>query len=129
LLGQHAQESPAHAGAGSGFLEQTPAALGTLFSEVDMTPELGLRPATPDDAEAVVAIYAPYVRNTAVSFEVEPPSVCEMRERIVCTLQRFPWLVGLDAADEVSGDVYAMGWTPPPVTASMCQSGSEEATT
>ena len=36
-----------------------------------------LRPATPDDAPALLAIYAPYVERTAVSFEAVPPSVDE----------------------------------------------------
>jgi L-amino acid N-acyltransferase YncA len=72
-----------------------------------MTSEPRLRTATPGDAEAVAAIYAPYVRDTAVSFEVDPPSVDEMHERIAGILQRFPWLVSLDAAGQVSGYVYA----------------------
>ncbi|MFH0778932.1 MAG: arsinothricin resistance N-acetyltransferase ArsN1 family B [Candidatus Eisenbacteria bacterium] len=45
------------------------------------------------DAEQTLAIYAPIVRTTAVSFEVEPPTVNEMRERIGDTIARFPWLV------------------------------------
>lgn len=68
---------------------------------------LVIRTATPDDAAAVQAIYAPVVRDTAISFETEPPSVDEMRERIRTTLQRFPWLVALDDAGQVCGYVYA----------------------
>ncbi len=34
-----------------------------------------LRVARPDDAQALVGIYAHYVEKTAVSFEWEPPSV------------------------------------------------------
>ena len=66
-----------------------------------------LRLATPDDAEAVAAIYAPVVRDTTVSFELEPPSAAEMRARIVSTLATLPWLVSLDAAGAVDGYAYA----------------------
>lgn len=52
-----------------------------------------LRLATPADAEQILAIYAPIVRNTAISFEVEPPTVDEMRRRIAGMLAWMPWLV------------------------------------
>jgi L-amino acid N-acyltransferase YncA len=48
-----------------------------------------IRLAVPDDAAAVQAIYAPVVRDTAISFEAEPPSVEEMRRRIAATLAGF----------------------------------------
>ncbi len=52
-----------------------------------------IRLATPADAPAIQAIYAPIVRETAISFEVTEPSVEEMAGRIAKTLGRFPWLV------------------------------------
>ncbi len=33
-----------------------------------------LRPAKPTDAETIAAIYAPYVADTAISFEETPPT-------------------------------------------------------
>lgn len=66
-----------------------------------------LRIATPDDAEAVRAIYAPVVTASTISFELEPPSVPEMRSRITATLATLPWLVSLDAAGQVDGFAYA----------------------
>lgn len=54
-----------------------------------------IRTATPDDAGAIQAIYAPIVRETHISFELEPPTVEEMRSRIANTLKTFPWLVAL----------------------------------
>lgn len=66
-----------------------------------------IRTATPDDAAAVHAIYAPVVRDTPISFETEAPPVDEMRRRIESTLPLFPWLVALDEAGAVSGYVYA----------------------
>lgn len=58
------------------------------------------------DAAAVQRIYAPFVRDTAVSFELTPPGVEEMRARIAKTLPRHPWLV-LEEEGEVIGYVYA----------------------
>lgn len=52
-----------------------------------------LRPATAADAEAVRDIYAPVVRETAISFETEPPDSEEMAARIDRKRARFPWLV------------------------------------
>jgi L-amino acid N-acyltransferase YncA len=64
--------------------------------------------ATPDDAAAVRAIYAPFVETTAVTFEAEVPPVAEMAERIRTTIPRFPWLVA--ERDAVVGYAYASTW-------------------
>lgn len=45
--------------------------------------------------------------NTAISFELEPPTVDEIRERIVKTLAQLPWLVSEDNQGRVQGYVYA----------------------
>ena len=66
-----------------------------------------VRVATADDAEAIARIYAPIVEHTVISFELEVPTVDEMRRRIVATLVRFPWLVSVDAHGAVDGYVYA----------------------
>jgi phosphinothricin acetyltransferase len=66
-----------------------------------------LRVATADDAEAVVAIYAPIVTATSISFEWDPPTPAEMRARIETTLATHPWLVALDDTGAVVGYVYA----------------------
>jgi phosphinothricin acetyltransferase len=66
-----------------------------------------IRAATPEDAAAVQAIYAPIVRHTPISFEEVPPTVEQMRQRIGQRLAHFPWLVGEDAAGHVNGYVYA----------------------
>lgn len=54
-----------------------------------------VRQARPGDAPAVQAIYAPVVTSTAISFEEVPPSIEEMRQRIVTTLQTYPYLVAV----------------------------------
>lgn len=65
-----------------------------------------IRPARPDDAEAVAAIYAPIVRDTPISFEIEPPDADEMRQRFASSRGRTPWLVCTEA-DALLGYAYA----------------------
>ena len=65
-----------------------------------------IRDATELDAEACAAIYAPYVRETAISFELEPPSVAEMAERISKTVETHAWLVLEDDDGRVVGYAY-----------------------
>jgi phosphinothricin acetyltransferase len=45
------------------------------------------------DAERMLAIYAPIVRDTAISFELEPPTEEEFRQRIRDSKEFAPWLV------------------------------------
>jgi L-amino acid N-acyltransferase YncA len=66
-----------------------------------------IRLARPDDAAGVQAIYAPVVRDTPISFELEPPGVADMQSRIASTLSAgLPWLV-LENGGEIDGYVYA----------------------
>lgn len=58
-----------------------------------MADDLVMRLASPEDAQAVHAIYAPYVSHSVATFEIEPPTVEQMRERIVHVLERYPYLV------------------------------------
>ncbi len=57
---------------------------------------LQLRTAQTGDAAGVLSIYAPVVRDTAISFELEPPDEAAMASRIRETLRRWPWLVCAD---------------------------------
>jgi phosphinothricin acetyltransferase len=68
--------------------------------------EILLRVATPADATTVQAIYAPIVRETFISFELEAPSVEEMATRIATTLETYPYLVA-EWGGEVVGYAYA----------------------
>jgi L-amino acid N-acyltransferase YncA len=67
-----------------------------------------VREATADDAAACAAIYAPYVTDSAVSFETEPPSAPEMAARIAAS---HLWLV-LEDAGRVVGYAYAGRFAP-----------------
>ena len=65
-----------------------------------------IRMATEADARQMLAIYAPVVRETVISFEYEPPSLPEFCERIRTTVERMPWLV-CDNDGEIAGYAYA----------------------
>ncbi len=69
---------------------------------------ISLRAAVPADAASILAIYAPYVVASAVSFELEPPSVKEMKARIVGAEDKYPWIVAVDQeSDVILGYAYA----------------------
>lgn len=70
-----------------------------------------IRLATPADAAAIAAIYAPYVRETAACFEVEPPDHAEMARRVKEVGQTHPWLVA-EAGGTVLGYGYATRHRP-----------------
>lgn len=65
-----------------------------------------IRPATPDDAAALAAIYAPYVRETTITFEYDPPSTEEFAHRIKVTREKYPYFVCCDG-DTPVGYAYA----------------------
>lgn len=67
-----------------------------------------IRTATAADAADLLAIYAPYVTNTAITFEYEVPSLKEFRSRIIHTLQRYPYLVA-----EENGNILGYAYTGP----------------
>ena len=66
-----------------------------------------IRLATVDDALSIQAIYAPFVADTVISFELTPPSVDEMAARIQKTAGKFPWLVCVAADQQIGGYAYA----------------------
>ena len=52
-----------------------------------------IRFATEADIPAILDIYGPYVRNTAISFEYSVPTLEEFTERFRGITAQFPWLV------------------------------------
>jgi phosphinothricin acetyltransferase len=65
-----------------------------------------VRDANEHDAEACAAIYAPYVTDTTITFEYEPPSAAEMARRIAAAQRAHAWLV-LEDDGRVVGYAYA----------------------
>lgn len=67
--------------------------------------ERTVRDATEADGAACAAIYGPYVRDTAVTFEADPPGAAEMAGRIAAATRTHAWLV-LEEAGCVVGYAY-----------------------
>lgn len=65
-----------------------------------------IRLATAKDAEAILAIYAPFIENTSFTFETEVPSVAAFAERIEHYSDNWPWLV-CEAGGTIAGYAYA----------------------
>ncbi|QIR35980.1 N-acetyltransferase [Tolypothrix sp. PCC 7910] len=70
-----------------------------------------IRLANENDASQMLVIYAPIVRETAISFELEPPSETEFQQRIKNYQQQMPWLV-CEINGEVVGYAYASPYRP-----------------
>jgi len=70
-----------------------------------------LRPATASDAEAICAIYNPYVVNTTISFESVAVTPQEMAQRISDITTTFPWLVCAEG-ERILGYAYVSKWRP-----------------
>ncbi len=72
-----------------------------------------VRSATDADAEVCAAIYAPYVTDTAITFETDPPSTDEMARRITSAVRTHAWLVLEDGAEGlVVGYAYGSPFKP-----------------
>jgi hypothetical protein len=65
-----------------------------------------VRTAVPTDATAIQGIYAPMVERTAISFELKPPTIEEIGQRMESTLPRYPYRVA-ERDGEVAGYAYA----------------------
>ncbi len=65
-----------------------------------------VRDASRADGAACAELYAPYVRDTAVTFELHPPSPAEMSERIAAAQSAHAWLVA-EHAGRLVGYAYA----------------------
>lgn len=76
------------------------------------TPTFRFRLATPDDAPALLAIYAPYVEQTAISFEYDVPSLEEFRRRIADFSRTYPYLIAEDASGRALGYAYTHTFIP-----------------
>ena len=64
--------------------------------------DIKLRVARPSDAAELLALYAPYVEDTAISFETVVPSLEEFTERMVHKLPRYPYIVAEKGGEPTS---------------------------
>lgn len=68
--------------------------------------DITIRFADQADAEEILKIYEPFVKNTTITFEFEVPSVEEFRNRIAQTMDEYPYLVCLKGG-KIAGYAYA----------------------
>lgn len=67
---------------------------------------MNIRPATPKDVPALLAVYAPYVTDTAITFEYDVPTEADFLQRLLTFSEKFPYLVAEDDG-QVVGYAYA----------------------
>ncbi len=60
-----------------------------------------IRIAKEQDAEAILSIYGIYIKETAITFEYEIPTIEEFQGRIRNVLEKYPYLVA-----EEEGEVW-----------------------
>ena len=73
-----------------------------------------IRPSRDDDIDAITLIYAHHVLHGTGTFEVDPPSVQDMRARRAEVLARgLPWLIA-ESDNQVSGFAYCNWFKPRP---------------
>lgn len=65
-----------------------------------------VRKAALADAERILEIYDYYVKNTAITFEYDTPSIEEFKERMKRTMSRYPYLV-IETDNIIQGYAYA----------------------
>ena len=70
---------------------------------------MGIRFGKVEDVAQILAIYAPYVENTAISFEYRVPTMEEFTKRFLDITAQYPWLVW-EEQGQVLG--YAYGSAP-----------------
>lgn len=70
-----------------------------------------VRPVADADAAACAEIYRPYVLDTVITFETEPPTAQEMAARIAAAGVMYEWLV-CEVDEDVAGYAYAHQFNP-----------------
>lgn len=67
---------------------------------------LQVRLAAPEDAADILAVYAPYITDTAITFETEPPSPADFAKRVAAVTAEYPYLV-VERAGRIVAYAYA----------------------
>ncbi|WP_139650538.1 GNAT family N-acetyltransferase [Raoultibacter phocaeensis] len=71
------------------------------------TPEnVRLRPACIEDARAILALYAPYVEDSPITFETEVPPLASFEARMADIVHQYPYLVA-ERSGAIVGYAYA----------------------
>lgn len=70
-----------------------------------------IRSAFTKDAESILKIYSHYVKNTAISFEYDVPTLEEFKGRMAHTLEKYPYLVA-EQDGKIIGYAYGSQFHP-----------------
>ena len=73
--------------------------------------DISIRIVGPEDAPALLDIYAYYVQHTAITFEYDVPSLEEFTARIRNTLEKYPYLAAVENG-VIVGYTYAGAFHP-----------------
>lgn len=65
-----------------------------------------IRLAERKDAASMLAIYAPYIRGTSVTFETDIPAISDFEARVMHYMEKAPWLVA-EINSRIAGYAYA----------------------
>lgn len=65
-----------------------------------------IRLATEDDSNSVLEIYAPFIKQTIITFELEVPTLSEFRKRMAVIQKKYPWVL-CEFNNDVVGYAYA----------------------
>lgn len=76
-----------------------------------MSDKLMIRSAELKEAEKLFEIYAPYITDTAITFEYDIPSLKEFENRIRKIQEKYPYLVA-EVDGEIVGYAYATAFHP-----------------
>lgn len=74
-----------------------------------MEQNIELRMATLEDAEHILGIYAPYCRDTVITFEYEVPTLEEFQGRMKNIMEKYPYIVALQD-EKIVGYAYASAY-------------------
>ncbi len=85
------------------------------------TDEIFLRPYQPADAEPITRIYAHYVQNSAVTFDIEAPGKAEMAQKLNTLQKAGHPLIVASGPRGVLGYAYASAYRPRPAYRFTCE--------
>lgn len=71
-----------------------------------------IRMATENDAQSLLDIYAPYIKETTITFEDVVPSLTNFKQRIHDIILNFPYFVAEDDNGKIIGYAYAHLYGP-----------------
>lgn len=78
-----------------------------MSSEPSSSSGFRLRDAELSDASEILAIYAPFVKDSLTSFEYDVPTEADIKRRIQYIQENFPWIICETADGTVAGYAYA----------------------